>query len=444
MGLSGLEIYKLLPKKNCKECGPPTCLAFAMQLASGKASLDACPYVSDEAREALDAASAPPIKLIKVGQGPNVLEVGNETELFRHEKTFYHPTGVAIKVADDLSEEELGGRLEAIKDLSFERVGQRYGVDLVAIEGRSQDPDRFAAAAKAAADRSLNLLLMSKDPAMMAAALAVVGQRKPLICGADGSNYEEMAKLAKEHGCPLVVQGDDLDGIAELVKQVEGLGCKDLVIDGTAANTSKTVANLVQFRKLALKRRFRPFGYPALAFATAEDPMAQVLQGVSFIAKYAAILVVDAYRKEEVLPLLTWRANIYSDPQKPIQVESKVHAVGDVNADSPVYLTTNFSLTYYSVESEVEASKIPGYILPVNTDGTSVLTAWAAGKYEPEDIAKFIKACGIEEKVNHRNIIIPGQVAVISGRLQEASGWNVLVGPREAAGIPAFVKAHFT
>ena len=277
----------------------------------------------------------------------------------------------------------------------------------------------------------------------MAAALAVVGQDRPLICGADGSNYEEMARLAQEHGCPLVVQGDDLDGVAELAKQVESLGCKDLVIDGTAANTSKTVANLVQFRKLALKKRFRPFGYPALAFATEEDPMAQILQGVSFIAKYAAILVVDAYRKEEVLPLLTWRANLYSDPQKPIQVESKVHEVGDVNADSPVYLTTNFSLTYYSVESEVEASKVPGYILPVNTDGTSVLTAWAAGKYEPEDIAKFIKECGIEEKVNHRNIIIPGQVAVISGRLQEASGWNVLVGPREAAGIPAFVKAHF-
>ena len=394
MGLSGLEIYKLLPKKNCKECGPPTCLAFAMQLASGKASLDACPYVSDEARAALDAASAPPIKLIKVGREPKVLEIGNETELFRHEKTFYHPTGVAIRVADDLSEEELAGRLEAIKDLAFERVGQRYEVDLVALECRSQDAARFAAAAKAAADRSLSLILISKDPAVMAAALAVVGQDRPLICGADGSNYEEMARLAQEHGCPLVVQGDDLDGVAALAKQVESLGCKDLVIDGTAANTSKTVANLVQFRKLALKKRFRPFGYPALAFATEEDPMAQILQGVSFIAKYAAILVVDAYRKEEVLPLLTWRANLYSDPQKPIQVESKVHEVGDVNADSPVYLTTNFSLTYYSVESEVEASKVPGYILPVNTDGTSVLTAWAAGKYEPEDIAKFIKECG--------------------------------------------------
>ena len=284
--------------------------------------------MSDEARAALDAASAPPIKLIKVGREPKVLEIGNETELFRHEKTFYHPTGVAIRVADDLSEEELAGRLEAIKDLAFERVGQRYEVDLVALECRSQDAARFAAAAKAAADRSLSLILISKDPAVMAAALAVVGQDRPLICGADGSNYEEMARLAQEHGCPLVVQGDDLDGVAELAKQVESLGCKDLVIDGTAANTSKTVANLVQFRKLALKKRFRPFGYPALAFATEEDPMAQILQGVSFIAKYAAILVVDAYRKEEVLPLLTWRANLYSDPQKPIQVESKVHEVG--------------------------------------------------------------------------------------------------------------------
>ncbi|MGI6035060.1 MAG: acetyl-CoA decarbonylase/synthase complex subunit gamma [Limnochordia bacterium] len=443
MGLSGLEIYKLLPKKNCKECGPPTCLAFAMQLASGKTSLDACPYVSDEAKEALDAAAAPPIKLIKVGREPSVLEIGNETELFRHEKTFYHPTGVAIRVADDLSEGELKDRLEAISDLAFERVGQHYAVDLVALECRSKDPARFAAAAKAVADRSLGLVLISKDLASMAAALAAVGKDKPLICGADGSNYEEMAKLAKEHQCPLVVQGEDLGSIAELVKQVESLGCKDLILDGTSANTSKTIANLIQFRKLALKRRFRPFGYPALAFATEEDPKAQVLQGVSYMAKYGAIVVLDAYRKEEVLPLLTWRANLYSDPQKPIQVESKVHAVGDVNGDSPVYLTTNFSLTYYSVEGEVEASKVPGYILPVNTDGTSVLTAWAAGKLEPEDIAKFMKECKIEEKVNHRNVIIPGQVAVISGRLQEASGWNVLVGPREAAGIPAFAKAHF-
>ncbi|MGF7186708.1 acetyl-CoA decarbonylase/synthase complex subunit gamma [Desulfitispora alkaliphila] len=444
MGLTGLEIYKQLPKKNCGECGPPTCLAFAMALASGKASLDSCPYVSDEAKENLDAASAPPIKLVKVGTGDAEIELGDETELFRHDKTFYHPTGVGFLVSDKLSTDEINAKVEEINSLEFERVGLEYKVDFVVVKCDSGDAGTYKAAVEAVVAKSKQaFILYCEDAGILEQALAVVADKKPLIYPATENNHEAMTKLAKDNSVPLGVKGNDLNSLAELVQKISK-EYKELVIDSGNRETSQTLEDLVQMRRQAIKKKFRPFGYPIMVFATEGDSLDQALQAQVYVSKYASITVIDTTNRADVLALLTWRQNIYTDPQKPIQVEEKVYEVGEVTPDSPVYLTTNFSLTYYSVEGEVEASKIPSYIIPIDTDGTSVLTAWAAGKYEGDKISETLKRLGIEEKVNHRNIVIPGYVAVISGKLNEASGWNVIVGPREASGIPAFAKSQFS
>lgn len=444
MALTGLDIYKQLPKKNCGECGPPTCLAFAMNLAAGKASLESCPYVSDAAKEALASAAAPPIKLVVVGTGERAVKLGDEKVIFRHEKTFYNEPGIAIEVADTLDAADLAARVRKISGLHFERVGMKYHVNLVAIRNASGCPDTFAAAVKSACELTdLALILVADDPGAMGKALEVAGGRKPLIYAATAANAEAMVELAKKYGAPLAVRGNGLDDTAALADKIAGMGYKDLVLDSGERDLARVLADLTQIRRLSIKKKYRPLGYPAIAFTTATVPAEEIMQATTFVAKYASLIVLKACEPHEILPLLTWRQNIYVDPQKPIQVESNIHSVGNVNENSPVYMTTNFSLTYYSVEGEVEASKVPSYILPVNTDGTSVLTAWAAGKYSAEIISQFIKSCGIEEKVTHREIVIPGYVAVLSGKLQELSGWKVVVGPREAAGIPSFARGRY-
>ncbi|HWJ03811.1 MAG TPA: acetyl-CoA decarbonylase/synthase complex subunit gamma, partial [Verrucomicrobiae bacterium] len=267
--------------------------------------------------------------------------------------------------------------------------------------------------------------------------------RKPLVGFADASNYEAMVEVAKAAGVTLVVKGDGLDALAELVEKVHAMGYKELVLDPGSRQTSKVLADLTHIRRLAIKKKFRPFGYPVIAFTTEENPLDEVVQASVYVSKYASALVINTNKKEHVLPLLSLRQNLYTDPQKPIQVEPNLHAVGDVTPDSPVYVTTNFSLTYYTVQGEIETSRIPSYILAVDTDGTSVLTAYAAGKFEPEKVADLLEKHGVAEKVNHKKVIIPGYVAVISGKLKEKSGWEVVVGPREASGIVSFAKANF-
>ncbi len=440
MGLTGLEIFKQLPKKNCKECGQPTCLAFAMQLAAGKASLDACPYVSDAAREALDSASAPPVALIKVGAGEKAFDLGNETVLFRHDKRFEHPTGIAIQVSDN---EDVKAKVEKINKLVFDRVGQVHEINLVAISNDSGDAAKFADAAKAAQENTrYPLLLISSDAAAMEKALEVAGANKPVVYAADANNYEAMVAAAKKYDAPLVVKGSDLNSLAELVEKVVALGYKKLILDSGARQLSKVIADQTQIRRQALKL-FRPFGYPTIAFAVNDDPMTESLYASAFTAKYAGIVVMKTADPEYILPVITLRLNVYTDPQKPIAVESKIYEILNPGPDAPVLVTTNFSLSYFCVAGDTEASRVPAYIVTVDTDGISVLTGWAAGKFTPETIADTIKKLGVMDKVNHNKLIIPGGVAVLSGKTAELTGCEVIVGPRESAGIPSFFKQRW-
>ncbi len=440
MGLTGLEIFKQLPKKNCKECGQPTCLAFAMQLAAGKASLDACPYVSDAAREALDAASAPPVALVKIGAGEKAFQIGNETVLFRHDKRFEHPTGIAIQVSDT---EDVKAKVEKINKLVFDRVGQVHEVNMVAVANDSGDAAKFADAVKTAQDNTAYpLLLISGDAGAMEKALEIAGANKPVVYAADANNYEAMVALAKKYEAPLVVKGSDLNNLADLVEKVVALGYKNLILDSGARELSKVVADQTQIRRQALKL-FRPFGYPTIAFANNDDPIMESMYASTYVAKYAGIVVMNSAEPQHILPVITLRLNVYTDPQKPIAVESKIYELLNPGPDAPVLVTTNFSLSYFCVAGDTEASRVPAYIIPVDTDGISVLTAWAAGKFTPETIADTVKKLGILEKVNHNSIIIPGGVAVLSGKTAELLGCEVIVGPRESAGIPSFFKQRW-
>lgn len=440
MALTGLQIYKLLPRTNCGECGHPTCLAFAMALAAKKAELASCPKVSDEAKAALGEAAAPPIRLVTIGTGDDKLEVGNETVLFRHEQTFYHHPGLAIEVQDTAA--DLEGLVKEANALSFDRVGMILKVNLIALKHTNTDAGKYSeVAGKIASLSSLPLILMSENVDVMEAALKTTGSKKPLIYAATPENWEKMAALAKNYSCPLAIRASKIDDLPDLTEKLKGAGVNDLILDTGSRDLNAALVDQAQIRRLALKKTFRPLGFPTIAFAMNGDSEVEVLRAAAFICKYAGIIVLKVHEPWQILPLLTLQQNIYTDPQKPIQVEPKVYEVGAVTDSSPVLVTTNFSLSYFVVAGEIEASKIPAHLIVVDTDGTSVLTAWAADKFNAEKIAASIKKYGVEEKIKHKRIVIPGYVAVISGALEDESGWKVEVGPKEAAGIPAYLKS---
>ena len=440
MAVTALEIYKHLPKTNCAKCGWPTCLAFSMQIAAKKAGLDQCPDITEEGRAALEGASSPPMRLVTIGSGDNAVQIGNETVLFRHDETFYHQTGVAVRVRDDLAEDALHARVGAIKALAFERVGQRIAVDMIAVENVSGDKGKFSLAAAAACKTGLAPILMSTDVDAIAEAVKVCADQKPLLYKANAGNWEAMAAVAKATGCPLAVDASDLEQAADLTQKLSSAGAQDLVLDVTTGGMGATLAALTKARRFALRKNFRPLGYPCLAIPASSDPDLALAEAGAYVAKYAGIVIVDAVEPWQIMPLLTIRQNIFTDPRKPVAVEPKLYEVGSVTKQSPLLLTTNFSLTYYTVQGDVEASRVPAFIGVVDTEGTSVLTAWASEKLTVEKVTKFLNSTDVKDRVAHNKVIIPGYVAVMSGKLEDESGWQVMVGPRESSGIPKYLK----
>ncbi|OGX52246.1 MAG: acetyl-CoA decarbonylase/synthase complex subunit gamma [Omnitrophica WOR_2 bacterium RIFOXYB2_FULL_45_11] len=440
MALSGLDIYKLLPKTNCRQCGFPTCLAFALSLAKKAVVLAKCPFVSEQAKAALEAQSQPPIKLITLGDDANKVEVGNETVLFRHEEKFHHPCAIGFIIEDSLSNQEITQRLEKIKQFHFERVGQLIKTDLIAIK-QTQTGERFIEVLKLVSGANQPLALISNDKTALEGALKILAGKKPLIYAADSENLSGFSSLAKEHNASLAVKADSIDSLCDLAAKVKESGVLDILIALNSNNKpARTLWELTQIRRQALKKNNRNLGYPVIAVIEKLDSYQELIKAGDYIAKYAGIILLNTFEEWAVLSLLTLRQNIYTDPQKPLQIEPKLYPIGNTTENSPVLVTTNFSLSYYTVLGEVEASKVPTNILSVDTEGMSVLTAWAAEKFTPDKISDSLKKSGIEEKIKHHNLIIPGYVAVMSGELEEKSGWKIVVGPKEAAGIPSFLK----
>jgi acetyl-CoA decarbonylase/synthase complex subunit gamma len=451
MALTGLEIFKLLPKTNCKKCGMPTCLAFAMALAQKRAKLEDCPYVSQEAKEKLAAAAAPPMRKVVFGKGDNQVQIGQETAVFRHEEKFHNPTVLAVTVSDKLAGEELKRRIGSINALQFERVGTKIGVRAIAVVNDSGSSKNFADACAAVAPAavlrqqdagasSLALILVTESPDAMAAALARMKGAVPLLASATPDTADTMAKIAKENSCPLVAKAQSIEALSELSEKIKANGVEDIVLNLAGLSVRDQLYNLSRMRTLALKKVFRPLGYPTISFVTDGDADRQVAAAVSLICKYSSIVVVDTVQPSAVLPMVTAVMNIFTDPQKPVQVEPKVYAVGEPDENSPLMFTTNFSLTYYTVESDVEASRVPSYILVVDTEGTSVLTAYSGDKLNEKTVADAMAKCRVEELVKHRKLIIPGYVAVMSGKLEEATNWEIMVGPRESSMIPKYLQ----
>jgi acetyl-CoA decarbonylase/synthase complex subunit gamma len=447
MALSGLQIYKLLPKTNCKECGFPTCLAFAMKLAAKQVDLDACPYVSDEAKESLAAASAPPIRLIKVGTGDQQFQVGNETVMFRHEKTFFNQPGLALRVRDTEDSGAIEEKVETVNAYCVERVGIDMTFNAIAVENASGDADTFASVVEAVrAKTTLPFVLISEDADALKAALQKEGGQKPLLYAATSDNWEAMAALSKESGASLAIRSrDGLDELADLTKKVADAGVEDLVLDPGSRDLRTSLAQLTQLRRLAIKKNFRPLGYPIIAFPgeVVESEEGEIVAATQYIAKYVGIIIMDHFDPAVAYPLLTLRLNIYTDPQKPISVDPGIYEFNSPTADSPLLTTTNFSLTYFSVAGELDGSGMPAWLLICDAEGMSVLTAWAAGKFDAETIAKAVKTHGAGDKINQKKITLPGHVAVLSGELEdELPGWEIRVGPREAVDLPAYLKAQ--
>lgn len=446
MALTGIQIFKLLPKTNCKECGVPTCLAFAMNLASSKAELDSCPYVSAEAKEQLAEAAAPPIRPVVVGNGVRKGVAGGETVLYRHEKTFFNKTLLAATISSDIADADLDKKLKSWNAFQYERVGLNLRPELVALKDAGKDAAAYAKVAKKIAETSeFNLILMSDNAEALKQAAVACAFKRPLLYAATAANADSLGAIAKENNLPLAVKAASIDALIPLTEKLTGMGLKDLVIDSGSREIKQTLNDQVAIRRAALKAGNKALGFPTIAFASemASNTDMEGLVAAMLIAKYAGIVVLSDFTPEVVFPLLLERLNIFTDPQRPMTVTEGIYEIGNPNENSPVLVTTNFALTYFIVSGEIEGSKVPAWLLIKDSEGLSVLTAWAAGKFAGDDVGAFVKKSGIMDKVKHKELIIPGYAASIAGDIEEElPGWTITIGPREAAHIPGFLRSR--
>ena len=438
MALKGLDIFKLSPKKNCKECGSPTCMAFCMKVAQGAVSLDKCPYFSEEALATLNSATAPLMKTITVGD----YKLGGETVLFRHEKTLVNKNLFAVCVCTDCAG-SADEKLAALQKVDYERIGERMYVEFLFVSNKQSDPAVYADLVKKAAATGRHLVLECWDVACAEAALAVAG-KNVILDGATPANWEAMNALATKAGVTLGVWAENISDLYDTVKKLEAAGNKNLILDVTGKNAKETLANAVNVRRTALKQEDRTFGYPSIvnvAKIAKGDKRLQTALASMFVEKYASIIVMSEMSYAQALPLYGLRQNIFTDPQKPMKVEAKIYPINGADENSPCALTVDFALTYFLVSGELERSGQPVNLIITDASGMSVLTAWAAGKLSSSTIKKTFDELDIANKIKNRTLIIPGKVAVMKGEIQEKlPEWDVVVGPLEAVQLPKYLK----
>ena len=441
MALKGLDIFKLSPKKNCKECGSPTCMAFCMKVAQGAVALDKCPYFSEEAKAKLSEATAPPMKTITVG---NDIKLGGETVLFRHEKTLVNRNRFAVPVCTCMDEAAADQKLADIQKVDYERIGEREYIEFVMVRCEKDSAGKWEDLVKKAAATGRTLILNCTCPECAKKALAICKDGKPILNGATPENYEEMSAIATEAGVTLGVHADSLSELHDLIAKLEAAGNKNLIIDVTGKTVKETFANTVLVRRTALKDGDRTFGYPSivdLAKLAAGDEHLETALAAVFTLKYGSIIVMERIGYAEALPLYGLRQNVFTDPQKPMKVAPGIYPMNGATPDDPCMLTVDFALTYFLVSGEIERSNVPVNLLITDASGMSVLTAWAAGKFSSSSIKKFFDEFELDKKINNRTLVIPGKVAVMKGEIQDKlPDWNVVVGTREAVEIVKFLK----
>ena len=443
MAMTGVQIFKLLPKTNCKKCGHPTCLAFAMKLAARQAKIDDCPDVSDEAKAQLGEASAPPIRPITIGAGDKAVKIGEETEMFRHDKKFVNPSAIVVEIKDDDADAET--KINDVVSSEIDRVGQKLRVNGILISNASGDAGKLEAMAKLVAGKApeVGVIISTGNADAAKAALALFKDKKPMLHGADSGNLEAMAAVAKEAGASLAIKGNGPEELSNLTEKAKAAGVEDIVLDPGSAKGKDILEHNTFIRRSALKKSFKPLGFPVITFAQRDDALLETLVASLGIAKYSSIVVVSSAEKWKNLALFTLRQNIYTDPQVPMQVKQDIYKISDPDKSSPLLITTNFSLTYFIVSGEIENSKVPTKLAVMDCEGLSVLTAWAAGKFTASKIAAFIQESGIGDDMETKELILPGYVAILSGALEDKlAGWKITVGPREANALPAFLKSR--
>ena len=446
MALKGTDIVKRLPeggKKNCRECGFPTCFAFAMKLAGGGATVDKCPYLSEELKAELADALAPPINLVTIGSGDDSLRIGNEEVIYRHEKTFVHQPGIALLISDKESDAKVDEKFKKMTELQFPWVGLTLKADLLALQFESGDKAKFEALVKkACSSTNLGLVLISEDVDALLSARNICGDRKPLLYPVTKDNIDKVISGIKDSPTPLAVKANGVEDLIPLTMKLKEAGIEEVVLDPGSKNIQEAIRDQTLIRRAGLKQNFRPLGYPTIGFPCfmAKDEIRETIVAAMFITKYPGIIVLSDINESSLLPLLVQRLNIYTDPRIPMSVEEKIYEVLEPNEDSPVLITTNWALTYFIVAGEIEGSKIPAWLCVKEAEGLGVLTAWSAGKFSGDSVGAFIKKSGVENKVNHKRLIIPGLVARIKGELEEAlPDWEIILGPREASAIPGYL-----
>lgn len=439
-----MDIFKLLPKTNCQDCGVATCLAFAMKLAAGQAELDACPHITQDVREKLEEASAPPIRQVIIGSGDNALKVGGETVLFRHEKTFVNKPGIGLLLTDAMQDSQIEANLARFKQIEYERIGQVLRADIIAVKETKGDMEKFLRIIDTVKRAGIgNLVIMSEKTDVLAAGVKAAADMRPLIYAANEHNLDDLHKIAVEYACPLAVKGTSLDGAAVLAEKLLSMKFKDIILDTGATTFTRAFQDHVAARRAAVIKKYRPLGFPTIVFPCdmTGDPLQETLFAATFIPKYGSIIILSEIEGYNLFPLTLQRMNIYTDPQRPMTTSEGIYEINSPDEKSPVIITSNFSLTYFIVSSEIESSRVPTWLLIKDTEGLSVLTAWAAGKFSADSIGPFVRKCGIQDKIKNRKIIIPGCVANISGELEEEmKDWEIHIGPREASALVPYLK----
>ncbi|WP_042276933.1 acetyl-CoA decarbonylase/synthase complex subunit gamma [[Clostridium] dakarense] len=447
MALKALDIFKLTPKKNCKDCGFPTCMAFSMKVASGAIEVSKCPHMSDDAIAQLSEATAPLMKGLKIGTGAAEYEVGAETVLFRHEKTLVNRNRFAVDFCECMTDEEIDAKINNIRNVNYIRIGEEMKVEMALLE-YFENKDGFLKLINKVKDSGLELayIINCEDPAVAKEAVEILKDKKPVLYGANKDNYKEMIEVVKGDKLPLGVKASSLEELYSTVESVQKAGYKELILDVTGDSIKDTFTNAVQVRRIALKEQDRTFGYPSIVFANKlsdKNPNMEVALSSMFTIKYGSIIVLDDINYSKALPLFALRQNIFTDPQRPMRVETKIYPINNPDENSPVLVTVDFALTYFIIAGEIERSKVPTWLVIPDAGGYSVLTAWAAGKFGGNSIAKFINECGVADKTKNRDLIIPGKVAVLKGDIEDSlPGWNVVIGTEESMELPKFLREY--
>jgi len=447
MALKGAEIMKKLPKTNCKECGYATCFAYAMKLATGGAKLEDCPYLDPQVVTELESSLAPPIKLVTIGVGANALSIGEEEVMFRHQKTFFHETGIAILISDQEPESEIDEKIKRIKKFDFERIGQKLRINLLALSFESGDKGKFEALVKKAYEATgFALILISSDTEVLFSAAALCADRKPLVYPITKENIDSSIPKLKELGVPAGIKGEGIEELVSLTSELKDAGIEDLVLDAGSNNMLEGIRDQTLMRRAALKKGFRPLGYPSIAFPCFmyADRFEQSVAAAALITKYAGIVVLSEIDEHFLFPVLVTRFNIYSDPRRPMTVDENVYEIAGPNEQSPILISTNYALDYFIVSAAIEEANIPAYLCIKDTEGLGVLASWTSGKFSGEAIAEFFDKYGVENKVKHRKLIIPGIAEKLVDELEEElPGWEIILGPKEGNDIPKFLSEEW-